>query len=82
MKERNFFNAHKEVKENMLAQEYFLFYKNRIIGFINSAIIKNHHYPNSLNLYQLFENLAGIGSLGIAIEFETLGFLEKALLIS
>ncbi|MDD3129203.1 MAG: GNAT family N-acetyltransferase [Candidatus Izemoplasmatales bacterium] len=63
----------KEVKENTLEQVYLLFYKNRIIGFINSAISKNHHYPNSLNLYELFENLAGIGPLGIAPEFQSLG---------
>ncbi|MFA7076279.1 MAG: GNAT family N-acetyltransferase, partial [Candidatus Izemoplasmatales bacterium] len=62
-----------EVSNNSINQVYILLHKNKIIGFINSALSNNHHYPNSLNLYKLFDNLAGIGPLGIAPIYQSKG---------
>jgi N-acetylglutamate synthase-like GNAT family acetyltransferase len=63
----------KEVSENKINQVYILLHEDKIIGFVNTAFSQNHHYPNSLNLYKLFDNLAGIGPLGLAPEFQSRG---------
>jgi N-acetylglutamate synthase-like GNAT family acetyltransferase len=62
-----------EVRENKINQVYVLLHEDKIIGFVNTALSQNHHYPNSLNLYQLFDNLAGIGPLGLAPDFQSRG---------
>ena len=62
-----------EVRENKINQVYVLLYEDKIIGFVNTALSQNHHYPNSLNLYLLFDNLAGIGPLGLAPDFQSRG---------
>lgn len=62
-----------EIKNNQINQVYLLKHDNQIIGFINSAISTNKSLPNSLNLYPLFSNLAGIGPLGIAPDFQAKG---------
>lgn len=62
-----------EVENNAIDQVYLLLKEERITGFINSALSSNEHLPNSLNLYQLFDNLAGIGPLGIDPDYQSKG---------
>lgn len=38
---------------------------DRVVGFINTGNVYSKIYPNSMNDYLLFKNLAGIGPLGI-----------------
>jgi GNAT superfamily N-acetyltransferase len=46
---------------------------NKIIGFIRTGTKESKKLPNSLNDYLLFENLAGIGPLGVSKEYQGKG---------
>jgi GNAT superfamily N-acetyltransferase len=72
-----------EVSKNKKENISLLKNNQDIIGFINTSDGKNEILPNSLNLYPLFDNLAGIGPLGIIEEYQSQGlgkfFVKKTL---
>lgn len=72
-----------EVSKNKKDNICLLKNNQDIIGFINTSDGKNEILPNSLNLYPLFDNLAGIGPLGIIEKYQSQGlgkyFVKKTL---
>jgi len=62
-----------EVEESDIHDIGVLFDDNKIVGFINTGSVSSKQYPNSMNDYLLFENLSGIGPLGIIPEYQGKG---------
>lgn len=62
--------VHHTPKEDLVV----LLKQKTIIGFCVSAFAQTNLRPNSINLYPLFQNLAGIGPLGIDPEERNCGY--------
>ncbi len=62
---RWYFDARKNFKNGLYHQYLLAFKEDEVIGFIRISTPKDSMWPYSLTWYQRFDNLGGIGPLGV-----------------